>query len=70
MGTEIYVQVGVQALRAPDGTPQKAVPIYEKQNETVAKDTEMELCTDFGAALLPLYKNYAAGVKSLEKETR
>ena len=57
---ERYVQIGQAALRAPDGEPLPAVPLYVRVE---GEETDAEAFGKLGAALLPYYKLF-------EKETR
>jgi len=57
---EKYICIGQAALRAPDGEPLPAVPLYVRVE---GEDNDAEAFSKIGAALLPYYKLF-------EKETR
>ncbi len=73
---EKYVQVGQTALRAPDGTPYPAVPLYIKVPDdsidpaTELAECEKELLSDIGGVLAPLFKHYMDAISKLEVNER
>ncbi len=59
---EKYIQVGVTAMRGPDGKFLPAVPLYIKA-EDGAEEAEEELIHDFAHLLALRMKEYIDGCK-------
>ena len=54
-----YIQIGVTALRAPDGTPLPAVPLYIKVDDDVDEEQMQEpMITDFAGLCAKKYSEY------------
>lgn len=54
-----FVQIGVTALRAPDGTPLPAVPLYIKVDDDVDEVKMQEpMITDFAGLCAKKYREY------------
>lgn len=60
---EKYIQVGVTALRGPDGVFLPAVPLYIKA-EDGAEEAEEALIDDIGHLLALRMKTYVDGCKA------
>ncbi|MCL2575694.1 MAG: hypothetical protein FWE33_04600 [Defluviitaleaceae bacterium] len=67
------VQCGQTALRAPDGTPLPAVPMYIIVGDDVVcektglAESEIDLHRDIAAELAALFGQYVEGVEALER---
>ena len=74
---EKYVQVGITALRAPDGSFLDPVPLYIKEEDageinpntgrTVVEDLNLE---QFAKMMAGKFKQYKDGVDKLERERK
>lgn len=65
-----YVQIGVTALRAPDGTFLPSTPIYAEVPEVTREGltpTESGMIDDIAKIFAKKYKQYMDGVKDAER---
>lgn len=63
-----YIQIGVTALRGPDGTPLPSVPLYIKVDDDVEEEQMQEpMITDFAGLCAKKYSEYV-NAKSKSKE--
>lgn len=65
MAQERFEQIGITALRAPDGSFLPAVPLYVKTTAEVVEQHETALVADVAGIFASKYKQYVEGVRNL-----
>lgn len=58
---EKFIQVGVAALRKPDGTYQPAVPLYVKADEQAEAECNQGMAADAAGIFQPMWEQYMRG---------